>query len=166
MLSVTVTNAGNSNVTVSSVSVSGARYSESGVSAGLILAPGQSAKLDATFSPVAVGNLAGSVTLASNATNSPATISLFGDGMQQAVSHFVALNWIASTSVVAGYNIYRSEVSGGPYSKLNAALVEADTFTDSNVQSGLTYYYVATSMTSSGVESSDSMQASATIPVP
>jgi hypothetical protein len=166
VLSVTLTNAGNSNVTVSNVAVSGAQFSESGVSAGLILAPGQSAKLDATFSPVAAGSLSGSVTVASNATNSPAAISLSGVGTQQTVSHSVMLTWIASTSVVAGYNIYRSEVSGGPYTKLNANPVGADSYTDSNVQAGLTYYYVATSMTPSGVESADSAQVSATIPTP
>jgi len=164
-LSVTLTNAGNSNVTVSNVSVSGAHFSESGVSTGLVLAPGQSATLDATFSPVATGSLSGSVTVASNATNSPASISLSGAGTQT-VSHSVALTWIPSASTVAGYNVYRSQVSGGPYTKLTSSLVAADSYTDSSVQSGLTYYYVATSVTSSGVESADSTQTSATIPTP
>jgi len=162
-LSVTLTNAGNSNVTVSQVSVSGTYYSVSGVSTGLVLAPGQSATLDATFAPTASGNFSGSVTVTSNATNSPATLSLSGTGAQ-AVSHSVALSWTPSTSVVAGYNVYRSQVSGGPYSKLDSSLVAVESYTDSNVQSGLTYYYVVTSVTSGGVESADSAQASATIP--
>lgn len=164
-LSVTLTNAGNSNVTVAKVVVSGAQFSESGVSAGLILAPGQSATLDAAFSPMAAGNLSGNVTVESNATNSPATISLSGAGTLTA-SHSVALTWIPSTSAVAGYNVYRAEVSGGPYSKLDSNPVAADSFTDSSVQSGLTYYYVVTSVTSTGLESADSMQTSATIPTP
>ncbi len=92
VLSVTLTNAGNSNVTVSQVKISGGNYSVSGVSAGLILAPGQSAALDAAFSPVAAGNSAGSVTVVSNATNSPETISLSGNGTQT-VSHSVELSW-------------------------------------------------------------------------
>ncbi|HSZ18521.1 MAG TPA: choice-of-anchor D domain-containing protein [Candidatus Acidoferrum sp.] len=164
-LSVTVTNAGNSNVTLSNVSVSGAHFAESGVSSGLILTPGQSATLDATFSPVAVGNLSGSLTVDSNAANSPMTISLSGSGTQTN-SHFVSLSWISSTSAVAGYNVYRSEVSGGPYSRLDSSPVAADSYTDSSVQPGLTYYYVVTSITSSGSESADSTQASATVPTP
>jgi hypothetical protein len=164
-LSVTLTNAGNSNVTLSKVNVSGARFSESGVSAGLILAPGQSATLDATFSPVSTGNSSGNVTVESNATNSPATIALSGAGSQTS-AHFVALTWVPSTSVVAGYNVYRSEVSGGPYSKLDSNFAAANSLTDSGVQAGLTYYYVVTSVTSSGVESADSVQTSATIPTP
>jgi len=165
VLNVTLTNAGNSNVTVSSVNVSGASYSASGISSGLILAPGQSATLGAIFTPAANGNLPGSVTVASNATNSPATISLSGDGTQT-VSHFVALTWTSSTSVVAGYYVFRSEVSGGPYTKLDSTIVAADSYTDSNVQAGLTYYYVLTSVTSAGVQSADSTQISATIPSP
>jgi fibronectin type 3 domain-containing protein len=78
----------------------------------------------------------------------------------------VALTWVPSTSVVAGYNVYRSEVSGGPYSKLDSNFVAANSLTDSSVQAGLTYYYVVTSVTSSGMESADSVQTSATIPTP
>jgi len=167
-LSVILTNAGNSNVTVSKVSVSNARYSVSGVSAGLILSPGQSATLDATFSPVASGSLPGTVTVTSNATNSPVTISLSGYGAatSQTVSHSVSLTWSPSPSAVAGYDVYRSEVSGGPYTKLDSSIVAADSYTDSTVQAGLTYYYVVTSVNSAGVQSADSAQTSATIPTP
>jgi hypothetical protein len=41
-----------------------------------------------------------------------------------------ALNWIASTSTVAGYNIKKSNVSGGPYVKVNSALITGVTYTD------------------------------------
>ena len=131
----------------------------------MILAPGQSATLDATFSPLAAGNLTGAVTVASNATNSPATISLAGAGTVT-VSHSVVLTWMPSTSAVAGYNVYRSEVSGGPYTKLDSSAVATDSFTDSTVQSGKTYYFVVTSVNTSSVQSADSAQVSATIPTP
>jgi hypothetical protein len=163
VLGVTLTNAGNSNVTVSAVNVSGATFTMSGVSAGMILAPGQSATLDARFSPLAAGNLAGSVTVVSNATNSPATISLAGNGTQTG-SNSVQLSWTASTSTVAGYNVYRSEVSGGPYSKLDSSVVATDSYTDSTVQAGLTYYYVVTSVSTAGVESANSAQVTAIVP--
>jgi hypothetical protein len=164
-LSVTFTNSGNSDVTVSKVSVSGTPYSTSGISAGLILAPGQSAVLDADFTPSAAGSFPGTVTVTSNASNSPAVISLAGTG-SQAVSHSVSLGWSPSTSAVAGYNIYRSEISGGPYAKLDSALVSLDAYTDSDVQAGIVYYYVVTSETSTGVESAYSAQAAATVPAP
>jgi hypothetical protein len=160
---VTLTNAGNSNVTVSKVTVQGASYAASGVSAGLILTPGQSAVLEARFSPQAAGASAGSVTVTSNASNSPATISLLGEG-GSAESHSVTLTWVPSISTVAGYNVYRSETFGGPYSKLGTAAVPSNQFIDSSVQPGPTYYYVITSATSAGLESADSVQASATIP--
>ncbi len=162
--SVTLTNAGNSNVTISSVTVLGASYSTSGVSAGMILAPGQSATLDATFSPVTAGNFSGVLTVASNGANSPDVISLAGSS--QVVSHFVTLGWTPSVSAVAGYNVYRSEVSGGPYSQLDSSLVVGDSYIDSNVQAGLTYYYTIKSVTPTGLESADSTQAVATIPNP
>jgi len=118
-----------------------------------------------TFTPAAAASVTGSVTVASNATNSPATISLSGTGVQP-VSHSVTLNWTASISPVAGYNVYRSTVSGGPYTKLNSTLVTTTQYTDSTVQAGQTYYYVTTSVDSSNVESTYSNQVSATIPTP
>lgn len=165
-LTVTLTNAGNSDITVSKVTVGGATYSTSGVSAGLILTPGQSATLDARFAPVAAGIVSGSISVASNATNSPDTIALSGDGSQTAASHSATLSWSPSTSTVGGYNVYRSQTSGGPYQKLDGSIVAADSFTDSTVQAGGTYFYVITAVGSSGVESADSSQVSATIPTP
>jgi hypothetical protein len=162
-LSVTLTNSGNSNVTVSKVTVLGASYSTSGVSPGLVLAPGQSAKLDAKFNPVTKGPFAGSVSVISTATNSPATISLLG-GAAGDDGHSVTLGWIPSASVVAGYNVYRSETSGGPYSKLDMVLVAANQYVDATVRAELTYYYVITAVSFAGAESADSAQASATIP--
>lgn len=44
--------------------------------------------------------------------------------------HSVTANWVASTSLVAGYNLYRGKVTGGPYVKVNTALISGTTFTD------------------------------------
>ncbi|MGH9563495.1 MAG: choice-of-anchor D domain-containing protein, partial [Terracidiphilus sp.] len=162
-LGVTFTNAGNSNVTISSVSISGAGFTATGVSSGQILTPGQKATLSVTFAPASAGAVTGSATVTSDATSSPATISLSGTGVQP-VTHSVTLGWTASTSTVSGYNIYRSAVSGGPYTKLNTSLVSGTTYVDSNVQSGLTYFYTATSVDSTGAESVNATETSATIP--
>ena len=164
-LGVTFTNAGNSNVTISGVSISGAGYTASGVSSGQILTPGQTATLNVTFTPASAGSLPGSATVTSNATNSPSTISFTGTGVQP-VSHAVTLNWGASTSSVAGYNVYRSTVSGGPYTKQNSSLISTTSYTDSSVQGGQTYFYVVTSVDSTSMESTFSNEVSATIPTP
>jgi hypothetical protein len=78
--SVTLTNTGNSNLTISSVTVTGAGFSASGVTAGQILTPGQSATLNVAFAPTSAGSVTGSVSVASNATNSPTAIALSGTG--------------------------------------------------------------------------------------
>jgi ASPM-SPD-2-Hydin domain-containing protein/centrosomal CEP192-like protein/immunoglobulin I-set domain protein len=160
---VTLTNAGNSKVTVSNVTVSGAGFNASGVSSGLILTPGQTATLTATFTPSAAGGAAGSVSVASNATNSPDAISLSGTGVA-AASHSVLLSWTASTSTVVGYNTYTSQTSGGPYTRMTTSPVAATSYTDSNVTAGQTYFFVVTSVNSSNVESADSAEVTAVVP--
>lgn len=86
----------------------------------------------------------------------------FSATVQQA--HSVGLSWNASTSSVTGYNVYRSTVSGTEYAKINSPLVAGLAYTDSTVQNGTTYYYVATSVDASGIESVYSDQAPAVIP--
>ena len=163
ILPVVFTNGGNSDVTISNVTITGAGYTASGVSSGQIVKSGQTATLNVTFTPSATGPLPGSVKVTSNATNSPASVTLSGTGVQP-VSHSVTLTWTASTSAVSGYNVYRSTVSGGPYTKLNSSLIAATTYTDSTVQASTTYFYVVTSVDSSNVESANSTEVSVTVP--
>ena len=163
ILSVIFTNGGNSNVTISTVTISGAGYTAGGVQSGQIVTPGQTATLNVTFAPSATGLIPGSVTVASNAANSPASLALSGTGVQPA-SHSVTLTWTSSTSTVSGYNVYRSTVSGGPYTKLTSTPIAATTYADAAVQSSQTYYYVVTSVDSSGVESANSAEVTATVP--
>jgi HYDIN/CFA65/VesB family protein/ASPM-SPD-2-Hydin domain-containing protein len=159
LLAATFTNTGNSDVTISNVTVSGTGYSASGVASGLILAPSQSATLTVTFAPTGLSNAPGSVIIASNATNSPVTISLSGE------SHIVLLSWTASTSTdVSGYNIYRATASGGyGAAPLNSTPVSGTTYTDSSVSGSQTYFYVVRAV-ASGVASSDSNEVTASIP--
>jgi trimeric autotransporter adhesin len=80
--------------------------------------------------------------------------------------HSVSLSWSASTSSgISYYNVYRGTVSGGPYTLLKSG-VTSTSYTDLNVQSGSTYYYVTTAVDSSGMESAYSGQAQAVIPMP
>jgi hypothetical protein len=160
---VTLSNPGTSNISISSTSISGAGFSVSGVPSGTILKGGQTATLSVAFSPAATGTVAGSVTIFSTATNSTATIILSGSGTA-VIQHSVTLSWSPSSSSVVGYNVYSSTVSGGPYSKLNASPVPTPTFTDTTVQAGKTYYYVVTSVDANNVESAHSNQATAIVP--
>ena len=77
----------------------------------------------------------------------------------------IALSWSSGGSPnLAGYNIYRSTTSGGPYSKINSSLDPNMSYMDQGAQEGVTYYYVTTSVDTSGNESSYSNQASAMLP--
>ncbi|MDF2715756.1 MAG: cellulosome anchoring protein cohesin region [Paenibacillus sp.] len=73
----------------------------------------------------------------------------------------VTLNW-TSAAPDYSYNIKRSAEIGGPYTTIAAGIRET-TFTDTNVQSGLTYEYVVTAG-QSNYESASSNTASASIP--
>src|SRR3989441_6559913 len=99
--SVTLTNTGNSNVNISSVIVSGAGFSASGVTSGTTLTPNQTATLNVAFAPTTAGSVTGSVSVASNATNSPATIGLSGTAVQGTLA--------ANPASVSFGNVLRSE---------------------------------------------------------
>src|SRR5213076_314026 len=90
---VTITNAGNSNVTISQITVTGAGYAVTGGSTPVTLTPSQNLVLGVQFSPASTGSVAGSISIVSNATGSPATVTLSGTGV---VQHPVSLSWIAS----------------------------------------------------------------------
>ena len=160
---VTVTNTGNSNVQISQIAASGAGFSLSGAGAPVTLTPSQKLTISVIFSPTVAGSASGSVTITSNATGSPATISLSGSGVVS-VPHTVSLSWTASTSVVSGYNVYRSTTSGTGYTKLTGSLVSAVSYTDSTIVNGTTYYYVTTAVDGTGTESTYSNEAVAVIP--
>jgi hypothetical protein len=159
---ISLSNSGNGNVTISNVSTSGAGIAASGVYVGLVLTPGQTAVLTVTLTPVLAGSASGAVTITSNALNSPISIAVSGTGVQPG-SVSVGLAWEASTGA-AGYNVYRGLISGGPYAILTASPVTTTSFIDTTVQPGQTYYYVVTSLSSTGTESAYSNQASVTIP--
>jgi P pilus assembly chaperone PapD len=162
-LPVTLTNTGNYSVTISQLTVAGAGFSYSGLSLPITLAAGQSASFSAIFDPTTAGNLSGTVTVVSTATNSPQTIALAGTGAA-ATTYSVGLSWQASTSSVVGYNVYGSSQSGGPYTRLNASPVTSTSYSDTSVIGGDTYYFVTTAVNSAGEESAYSNQVSAVIP--
>ena len=159
------TNATNSAVTIMNISISGPGFSVSGIPSGTILNPGDIATLTVTFTATSTGSQSGSVTVTSNSSTASITVGLQALGVP-AGEHLATLSWNASTSPVAGYFVYRSTTSGGPYTRLNTSEDTSLTYTDSSVAAGQSYYYVVTSVDYSNVESGYSNQVAATIPTP
>jgi len=163
-INVSLSNTGNSSLAVNSLATSGTGFSSSGLSKGISIGAGQTVVLAVAFAPNAAGSDTGTIAITSSATSGGSlTIPLTGSGSSS--THAVNLNWVASTaSGVVGYNVYRSTVSGGPYTKIVSSPVTGTSNSDSTVQSGTTYYYVVTSVGQNGAESGYSNETMAVIP--
>jgi Abnormal spindle-like microcephaly-assoc'd, ASPM-SPD-2-Hydin len=155
--------ASGSSVSLSSASVTDSEFSLSGIAFPVTIAAGKSIPYTLTFVPRASGTAASVLSFASNAVNSAAE-NLTGTGVAPP-QHGVDLSWDPAPAVV-GYNVYRAGQSGGPYSKINSVLDASTTFTDISVQGGQNYYYVTTSVDSTGAQSSYSNEVHASIPTP
>ena len=147
-------------VTVSSASSSNSQFSISGISLPVTINAGQTVSFDVVFAPTKSGADSATLTFASNASSQNGE-SLGGTGILPQYS--VNLSWTASTSSVAGYNVYRGTTPGS-YSKVNPSLDANSTYTDSTVASGVTYYYAATAVNSSGQESGYSTPVEVAVP--
>ena len=149
-------------ITVTAANISNTAFSISGISFPLTLQPGQSANYTVTAAPTSAGIITGNISFLSNAANSP-TIQIVS--MTAILPQFsVHLSWDPSQSQVVGYNVYRSNQSGGPYSRLNTGLDPDTSYVDSSVTSGQTYYYATTAVDSQGEESAYSNITQAIIP--
>jgi hypothetical protein len=153
--------ASGASVTVSSDNVSNSQFALAGASFPLTIAAGQAVSLNVAFTPGSSGTQSGMLSIASNASNPQTSVSLTGNATT--VAHTVSLWWNA-VSGVAGYNLYRSVVSSGSFSKINSTLDANTAYTDSTVVSGQTYYYEATSVNSAGTESAPSAPLQEAIP--
>jgi hypothetical protein len=142
-----------SNVIVSSSASSSSQFVLNGASFPLTIAAGQSVSFNVAFSPQSSGTVSGSLSFASNASSSATLESFTGTGT--ATQYNVNLSWNPSSDVT-GYNVYRSTAANGKYSKINSSVTPNTGYTDSTVISGQTYYYAATSVSSSGQESAPS----------
>jgi len=79
---IVLTNTGNAAVSISAVSSVGGGFTVSGVTTPTSLNPSQSVTLTAAFAPSTAGAISGSITIVSNATNSPLIVPLSGTGAQ------------------------------------------------------------------------------------
>ncbi len=154
--------AAGASVTVSSASLSSAEFSLTGISLPVTIAAGQSVPVTMTFSPQTSGSASGVLSVGSNASNT-ATQSLSGVGVAP-TQHSVSLSWTDTNSGISGYNVYRGNASGGPYTEINSGLDATTAYSDTSVVSGQTYYYVATAVNESGEESAYSNEAQGVVP--
>ncbi len=153
--------ASGASVTVSAITSNNGEFGFTGLQLPATIAAGQSVGYSATFTPESSGSASATLTFVSNASDSNTTQSLSGTGLAQ---HQVSLAWDPSTSTVVGYNVYRGVKSGGPYNKLNSTVDPNTSYVDTTVGPSQTYYYVTTSVNSTGQESGYSNQAKAVIP--
>ncbi len=147
-------------VTVSSAASSNAQYAISGASFPLTLNSGQSAQLTVSFAPTKSGSSTATLTYTTS-TSVKSSESASGTGVSP--QYTVNLSWNPSTSSVSGYNVYRGTTSG-VYTKINSSLDPGTSYADGTVVAGTTYYYAATSVNSSGQESTYSTPIQVAVP--
>jgi Abnormal spindle-like microcephaly-assoc'd, ASPM-SPD-2-Hydin len=155
--------AGSSNITISSAEWNGTGFAVGGITFPSTVPAGRSIPFSVSFTPQTAGNASGRISFLSNAVNSPSTETLAGVGAESPTQHSVTLSWNPSTSAVVGYNLYR-RTDSTTYAKLNSSPLSQTDYTDTTVQSGMIYYYAATSVAPNLVESSHSNETKAVIP--
>lgn len=160
-----ITNTGSVAVAITQDSIVGSGFS-TGITTPINLNLAQSVNVPVVFNPGAAGTVNGSLVLMSNGTT-VLSVPLAGTGLAP-LAHSVDIAWDASSSAaLQGYNVYRSTVSGGPYTRISPVLAaSALLFTDTSPVSGKQYFYVVTAVDTSGAESTASTQVAVTIPVP
>jgi hypothetical protein len=157
---VALTNSGTRDLTIAGVSATGAAFSVSGATA-VRLTPGQSVSVEVNFAPKSAGRQNGQLTISGTDGGLLVLIPLAGTSAESSRSA-VRLNWEESPVNVAGYVVYRSAESSGPYTRISEAATSE--FVDTGLAVGHTYYYVVTSLNADQVESEYSSPISATVP--
>lgn len=182
---VTLTNAGDSAITLLQANGQGIDFTLTGLEFPLTLARGESFTFSVVFAPRVRGESAGSLAFVSATGGVSKRIGMNGSATEGKLvtreaaamdfgmapvgasghSHSVNLRWRASSSKdVIGYNVYRGSKAAGPYRKINPVLVAATVYTDTSVMNGKAYYYVTTAVDADKEESRDSNPARAVIP--
>jgi Tol biopolymer transport system component/fibronectin type 3 domain-containing protein len=76
----------------------------------------------------------------------------------------IDLMWDPPADTIDGYAIYRSLKSGGPYENLSQASLHGNSFRDTGIIPGTTYFYVVTARDTAGNESARSNEVSGVLP--
>jgi autotransporter-associated beta strand protein len=149
-----LTGSNNDPTTTTGVMLGGSAISGQGVWIGAYL--GMRAPSGGAFTLTLPATQAAIIRLfTANGPAAPASLSATAGNTQ------ATLNWNVSTSATS-YVIERASVTGGPYTTI-ASGVTTNSYTDTSVANGLTYYYVVAAMNSNGV-GPQSMEANTTLP--
>jgi len=169
--SVTLKNTGNIALSISSVSVASSAFSISGLAKGVSLSPDQQVEFQVWFHPTVAGNSSSTITVGTSSLSTSVKLGVAGSATNSTTSspssvpsHAVTLNWDPSASSVAGYHIYRSETSNGPFQRITSSIIPSLNYRDATVQNGGHYYYVVTAVEADGSESIYSNEVAAVIP--
>ena len=105
---ITVTNTGTAALTIAQLSVTGSGYSVSGLATPATIAAGSNATFSVLFAPTTAGSLSGTVSIVSNAPNSPNVLSLSGTGTAASVALSSNPTSLSFTNVNAGSSSSKS----------------------------------------------------------
>lgn len=108
-----------------------------------------------------LGNLSsvGSSTVNVRSASDP-QCACISDVAARAKSGKIQLTW-TSVAGVAGYNVYRGTVNGGPYAKIGSTTSTYSTLLDATAVNGTTYYYTVRTVAANSDELCQSNQSSA-----
>jgi hypothetical protein len=138
-VSVNLSNTGSASVTISQASVTGTGFTIVGSPNGQTIQAGQSLSFTAQFLPTSVGNATGTISVASNAPNSPMTVALTGVGTQAGLGVSpAAVNFkgvVVGSSGTATLNLSNT---GSAAVTISQASVTGTGFTISGLAAGLT----------------------------
>jgi IPT/TIG domain len=135
------------------VTISGTNF-QTGVSVtiGGLAATSVTLSNSSTIVAVTPAHSSGSVDITVTNSNGQSATSASGFAF-----HSIDLMWSAPSSspvTIAGYNVYRSNMSAGPFGRVSGSTPLVDTsYIDAAVQGGTTYYYEVKSVDSNGTES-------------
>ena len=162
-VTISMTNNGSSSVDITKITVSAPEFSLSGVNLPLTLNSGQKVNETITFTPTKTGPVSANFSVTTSA-GAAGTLPITATGLA-GTAHSVDVSWVgSSTTGVVSYNVYRSTITGGPYTLVGNSI--GTQFTDSAVKAGSTYFYVVTSVDSANLESLPSAETKASIPTP
>jgi hypothetical protein len=169
--SVVLTNTGNTSLSISSINIAHPAFSVAGISKGMSLSANQKLEFQVWYHPTVVGKAAVTISLDSSAGLAPVTLAVAGSASNSAVptsgatgAHSVTLNWNNRSTTTIGYHVYRGEVSGGPFARLNQVLLGTTSYKDTEVVSGGHYFYVVTAVAEGGPESAYSNEVAVDVP--
>ena len=109
----TLTNAGGTNLLISLISVTGGSFGVSGISTPSTVTPGSSVTLNVSFSPAIAGSATGSISVTSNDPQNPTTtVTLTGAGTSTPVSPSITTSPVNQT-VTAGQTATFTVVAAG-----------------------------------------------------